>query len=209
MQALRPRGLLYPIIAIAVAIVPVAGMFTGSRLFFVRDLVMAFRPRFLFLRNAVASGTFPFWDPYPAHGQAAVNDALYQLFHLPSLPIRLLLPEVPAYNVWVALPVPLSAAGMYLFLRRMVRPPAAALGAIAFGVSGPVVSSTNFPNMSWSLAAVPYVFWAVERVFERRTAGAATLLAVMVACQALAGEPVSLGATLAIAFAYTVLPRAR
>lgn len=209
MHAMRPRRLLYPLIAVAVAIVPVAGLFTSSRLFFVRDLVMAFRPRFLFLRHAIASGSFPWWDPYPAHGQAAASDALYQLFHLPSLPIRLLLPEVPAYNLWVALPVPLSAAGMYLFLRRQVSPPAAALGAIAFGVSGPVVSSTNFPNMSWSLAAVPFVLWALERVFERRSAGAAALLAVMVACQALAGEPVSLAATVAIAFGYTVLPRPR
>ena len=33
----------------------------------------------------------------PAHGQAAVNDALYQLFHVPSLLIRLLLPETQAY----------------------------------------------------------------------------------------------------------------
>jgi hypothetical protein len=209
MHAMRPRGLLYPLIAVAVAIVPVAGLFTRSRLFFVRDLVMAFRPRFLFLRHAIASGSFPFWDPYPAHGQGAASDALYQLFHLPSLPIRLLLPEVPAYNLWVALPVPLSAAGMYLFLRRQVGAPAAALGAIAFGVSGPVVSSTNFPNMSWSLAAVPFVFWALERLFERRSASAAALLAVMVACQALAGEPVSLAATLAIAFGYAVLPRPR
>lgn len=209
MHALRPRRLLYPLIAIAVAIVPVAGLFTTSRLFFVRDLVMAFRPRFLFLRDAIAHGSFPWWDPYPAHGQAAASDALYQLFHLPSLPIRLLLPEVPAYNLWVALPVPLSAAGMYLFLRRQVGAPAATFGAIAFGVSGPVVSSTNFPNMSWSLAAVPFVLWALERLFERRSAGAAALLAAMVACQALAGEPVSLAATLAIAFGYAVLPRPR
>jgi hypothetical protein len=98
---------------------------------------------------------------------------------------------------------------MYLFLRRSVRPPAAALGAIAFGVSGPIVSSTNFPNMSWSLAALPFVFWALERLFARRTAAAAALLALMVAFQALAGEPVSLGATLAAAFAYAVLPRPR
>src|SRR5262245_11608028 len=80
------------LVALAVAIVPIAGVFTRTRLFFVRDLAMAFRPRFLFLRRAVESGTFPLWDPYTAHGQPAINDALYQLFHLPTLPIRLLLP---------------------------------------------------------------------------------------------------------------------
>jgi hypothetical protein len=56
---------------------------------------------------------------------------------------------------------------------------------------------------------VPYVFWTLERLFERRTAGATSLLAIVVACQALAGEPVSLFATLVIAGAYAVLPQPR
>jgi hypothetical protein len=200
---------LYAAVAIAVAIIPVAGVFTRTRLFFVRDLTMAFRPRFLFLRQAIASGTFPLWDPYAAHGQAAINDALYQLFHLPSLLIRLLLPEVPAYNVWIALPVPLAALGMFLFLRRTLRPVAAAFGAIAFALAGPIVSSTNFPNMSWSICAVPFVFWALELVFERRSFASAALLAVLIALQALAGEPVSLAATLTMAAGYALLPAPR
>src|SRR5258707_13499567 len=112
-----PRGI-WPLLALIVATMPVAGVFTLSRIFFVRDLTMAFRSRFLFLRHAVDSGTFPLWDPYTADGQPAVNDALYQLFRLTSLPIRRLLPEVVAYTVWIAAPVPLAALGMYLFLRR-------------------------------------------------------------------------------------------
>ena len=85
-----------------------------------RDLALAFHSRFLFLRHSIFSGSFPFWDPYPANGQPAVNDALYQLFHLPSLAVRLLLPEIVAYNLWVALPDSAVRAGMYLFLRRHV-----------------------------------------------------------------------------------------
>ena len=203
-----PRGF-WPILTAALATVPVAGLFTFSKVFYVRDLAMAFRPRFLFIRHAIASGTFPLWDPYTAHGQAAINDALYQLFHLPSLLVRLLLPEVIAYHLWVALPVPLAAIGMYFFLRRHVSAPAAAFGAFAYGASGPVVSSTNFPNMSWSICVVPFVFWALEHLFARRSAAAVTVLAMAVACQALAGEPVSLFATLVVAFAYATLPRPR
>src|SRR5947209_16389711 len=136
MRKLR-RGF-WPLLVAAVSTIPVAGVFTLSKVFYVRDLTLAFRPRFLLLRHSIASGTFPLWDPYTAHGQAAINDALYQLFHLPSLPIRLLLPEVEAYNLWIALPVPLAALGMYLFLRRQLRPPAATLGAIAFALAGPI-----------------------------------------------------------------------
>ncbi|HEY2432115.1 MAG TPA: YfhO family protein [Vicinamibacterales bacterium] len=197
------------LLVLVVSTLPVAGMFTLTRVFFVRDLVLSFRSRFFFLRHAVWSGTFPFWDPYVANGQPAVNDALYQLFHLPSLPIRLLLPELVAYNLWVGLPVPLAGLGMYAFLRRQSRPSAAAFGAVAYALSGTIVSSTNFPNLSWSVAAVPYVFWALERLIERGTAAATALFALMIALQALAGEPVTLAATLVIAGAYAALPEGR
>ena len=194
----------WPILAFAAATVPVAGVFTLSKIFFIRDLAIAFRSRFLFLRHSVYSGSLPLWDPYPANGQPAVNDALYQLFHFPSLLIRLLLPEIVAYNVWIAIPIPLGALGIYLFLRRHVSAPASAFGVVAFAVSGPIVSTTNFPNMSWSVAAAPYVFWALERLFERRDARATAVLAVVVSGQALAGEPVTLFATLVIAAAYAL-----
>ena len=199
----------WALVVVALSCLPILGVFTRSRVFFIRDLTLAFHSRFLFLRHSVFSGTFPLWDPYTANGQAAVNDALYQLFHLPSLAVRLLLPETLAYNLWVALPIPMSAIGMYLFLRRQLSPPASAFGAVAFAVSGPIVSTTNFPNLSWSMATVPFVFWALDRVFDRKTAGAATLLAIIVSCQALAGEPVSLVATLALVAAYTLLIDAR
>ena len=194
---------------LVVSIIPVASVFTLTRLFFVRDLVLAFHSRFLFVRNSMLSGHLPFWDPYVANGQPAINDALYQIFHVPSLPIRLLLPELVAYNVWVALPVPLAALGMYTFLRRHIGPWAAAFGGVAYAVAGPIVSSTNFPNLSWSVAAVPFVFWALDRLIARRTLSATALFAVMVALQALAGEPVTLVTTLVIAGAYAALPEGR
>jgi hypothetical protein len=194
------------LLAVAISLFPVSNVFTLSNIFYARDLTLAFRPRFLFLRSCILSGTWPLWDPYPANGQPAVNDALYQLFHLPSLAIRLLLPELIAYNTWVAMPVPLAALGMYLYLRRHVGRPAASLGAIAFAVAGPTVSTTNFPNLSWSVACVPFVFWAIDRLAERRRAADAVVVAAVVSTQALAGEPVTLAATLAIAAAYVVWP---
>ena len=189
------RRRLWPLLAIAAATIPVAGVFTLTRIFFVRDLTLAFRSRFLFLRHSVEAGTWPLWDPYPGNGQSAVNDALYQLFHLPSLVIRLALPEILAFNLWVALPIPLAAYGAYLFLRRQVSPAAAAFGAVAFAASGPIVSTTNFPNMSWSVAAMPWVLWATDRLARSRSLRNVAILALTVAFQALAGEPVTLSIT--------------
>src|SRR5262249_53258953 len=175
-SSLRRRAWLPGLLVVAVSIIPVAGVFTLSRIFFLRDLTITFRSRYLFLRHAVASGAFPLWDPYPANGQAAVNDALYQLFHLPTLLIRLVLPDPVAFNIWVAAPIPIAAFGMYLFLRRHLGQAASAFGAIAYAVSGPIVSTTNFPNLSWSVAAVPYVFSALDRLFSRRLRASGGLL---------------------------------
>jgi hypothetical protein len=206
MTSSRARAWLWPLSAIAAAIIPVAGVFTLSRIFYVRDLTLAFRSRFLFLRHSVYSGVFPLWDAYSGNGQSAASDALYQLFHFPSLPIRLLLPEVVAYNMWIALPVPLAAGGAYLYLTRYVAAPAAAIGAMAFALAGPTVSTVNFPNLSWSVACVPFVFWAIDRLAVSRRAGDAVLLAVVLAAQALAGEPVTFAATLAISGLYVLGP---
>src|SRR5450759_2570610 len=126
MSMTKTRGWIWPLIVLITATIPVAGVFTLSRIFYVRDLTLAFRSRFLFLRHNVLSGTWPLWDPYVSNGQSAAGDALYQLFHVPSLPIRLLLPAVPAYNVWIALPVPLAALGAFLYLSRQVTRTAAA-----------------------------------------------------------------------------------
>ncbi len=155
----RRRESLLVLVVFAVSLIPVAGVFTLSNIFFVRDLGIAFRSRFLFFRQTIWSGSFPLWDPYPANGQPAVNDALYQLFHLPSLPIRLLLPEVVAYNVWIALPIPLCALGMYLFLRRHVSPPVSVPGATVVSAeptaspSTTTVESNSIPG-GWSSSTV-------------------------------------------------------
>ena len=121
-----PRQVAGPLLAaaaLAAATIPVAGVFTLRDCFFLRDLTLAFRFAIPVPSSQRVLGTWPLWDPYPANGQSAVNDALYQLFHLPSLLIRLLLPEVIAFNVWVALPVPLAAWGAYLFCGVMSRSP--------------------------------------------------------------------------------------
>ena len=123
-----------------------------------------FDPASCSFATACSRGRFRSGIPIRPTGSRRSTTRSISCFICHRCSIRLLLPEVLAYNLWVALPVPLAAWGTYLFLRRHVSPPAAAFGAVAFGAAGPMVSTTNFPNMSWSVAAVPYVFWALERV---------------------------------------------
>ena len=126
------------------------------------------------------------------------------MFLLPVLLIRLLGTEVQGFNWWVSLPFPFAALGAWAFFARRFSAPASALAAVAFAACGPVVSTGNFPNMSWSVASMPWVLWAVDRAGSAPTAPNAGVLALAVAFQALAGEPVTFFSTFVLAVGYAV-----
>lgn len=199
-----PRALrdgLWASLAAVVALLPVAGLFTFDSIFYLRDLTHCFWDRHLWLRRSLLSGEWPLWDPYLAAGQSAAADALHQMFLLPVLAVRLLGTEVIGFNLWVALPFPLAGLGAYAFLRARFTPAAAALGAVVLATSGPVVSTGNFPNLSWSVAAMPWVLWAADRITGPRIGRRIGVLALVFAFQALAGEPVTMAVTAGLALA--------
>ena len=192
-------------LAVCAASIPFLSGLSTSRVFYIRDLSLFFWGRYLWLRRTIFSGEWPFWDPYVGGGQSAVEDALHQMFLLPVLAVRLIGSEVVGFNLWVALPFPLAAIGVWAFLVARFSAPASTLGAIAFSVAGPVVSTGNFPNMSWSVAAMPWMLWAADRVARAPSAGRHSVLALVVAFQALAGEPVTLFATLALTVTFAAV----
>jgi hypothetical protein len=184
----RPPAWAWASLAVCVATIPFLPAFTGSRVFYIRDLSMSFWGRYLWLRHELLSGSFPLWDPYMGAGQSAVADALHQLFLLPALAVRLIGSDAVGFNLWVATPFPLAALGAWLFFRRRFTADASALGAIAFSLSGPIVSTGNFPNLSWSAAAIPWVLWSVDRVIAVPAPREIATLSVVPALHALAGE---------------------
>jgi hypothetical protein len=186
------------------ASLPFASGFSLTKVFYIRDLTMFFWPRHLWIHRSLVAGSWPLWDPYAAAGQAAFSDALNQLFLPPVLLLRML-PVIPGFNLLVAAPFPLAALGMWLFLRRHVSETSAAFGAIVFSASGPVVSTGNFPNLSWSVAWIPWIAWAVDRDRVAPSARGFALLTAMIALQMLSGEPVTMVGTLALLVAYVIL----
>ncbi len=196
------RTCLWAVVAALLSMVPLSGAFSTTNIFYVRDLGLYFWPRHLWLRRAWSTGDWPLWDPYSAAGQSAVADALHQFFFLPVTIVRLLVPEVAGFNIWIAAPFPVMAVGAWLWLRRRVSPPAACVGAAIFSLAGPVVSSGNFPNLSWAVAMVPWALWLADRAIEQPGLRPVAALAVCVALQAVAGEPVTLAATGVLLLAY-------
>src|SRR5262249_35147091 len=185
----------YALLLLALSIVPVRGVFTASRLFYILALSFFFWSRPLWLRHTIFSGHAPLWDPYVAGGQSAISDALNQIVMPLALAVRLLPSDLVSFNVWVALPLPIAMVGMFVFLRKHLAglnpDGAAAIGACAFALSGPIVSMLNLPNLAWSVAFLPWVLAAEGK-----------WLAIAFALQALCGEPVTWVATGVVALAY-------
>jgi hypothetical protein len=200
---MRPR--LWALLATCAAALPLVPALSSSRLFYVRDLSLSFWYRYVWLRRALWSGSWPLWDPYLGGGQAAFADGLHQMFFPPALLLKFVGSEVLGFNLWVALPLPVAACGAFLFFARRFSAAASALGAVAFAMSGPILSSLDFPNLSWSVAGVPWVLWAVDRVASDPQPRAIAVLALTVALQALAGEPVTLLATLTLTSLFALI----
>jgi hypothetical protein len=200
------------LVPVVLTFIAMRGVFTTSEIFFVRDLGLEFWPIHLWFRDTVFAGTSPFWDPYIALGQSAIADPVRQILFPPAVLLRLLLPASVGFNLLVALPMPVAAIGTYLFLRRSTSPWAACVGASMFGVSGPMLSTANAPNLSWSIAFVGWALWGADRILDATTTGAdfrrlarrIAALAVVFWLQTLAGEPVTLVGTGALAMALTL-----
>ena len=192
-------------LATLAALVPFIGAFSTTKVFFVRDLGLYFWPRHLWLWQTLRDGDWLLWDPYAGGGQSAVADALNQFFLLPVTLVRVLAPPVVGFNFWVAAPFPILAAGMWLWLRRRFSPAAAAVGAAIASLAGPIVSAGDFPNLSWTIALIPWILWSVDRVCEAPGATGFAALAACVGLQAVAGEPVTFSGTCAVIIGYTAL----
>jgi hypothetical protein len=196
-----PARWLWPALTVVVACIPFVRGFSLTKIFYVRDLNTFFWPRHLWIHRSLMAGSWPLWDPYAGAGHATFPDALNQLFLPPVLLMRVL-PAVAGFNLLVAAPFPLAALGMWLFLRRHVTETSAALGAIVFAAGGPVVSTGNFPNLSWSMAWIPWIMWAADRDRVAPSARGFALLSAMIALQMLSGEPVTMAGTIALLIAY-------
>jgi hypothetical protein len=194
----------WPALAAVVSLIPVLPGLSGTRVFYARDLSEFFWGRYLWLRREWLSGHWPLWDQHVGAGQSAHSDGLHQMFLAPALLLRLVGNEALGFNLWIVAPFPIAAVGTWLFLARHCSRAAALLGAIAFATCGPVVSSGDFPNLSWTIALIPWVLWSVDRLVESPRPRRVAFTSFAVATQCLAGEPVTLFTTIGLATAWAM-----
>ena len=195
---------LWPIAAVLAPLIPMRGMFSSEKVYCFRDMGQEFWPMTQWFKLATSAGEYPLWDPFLGYGQSAVADPVRGLLFPPVVLVRMLFPEALALNLAVGLAIPVAALGAYLLIRRTLSAPSAAIGAIAFAMAGPVLSTGNMLNFAWSVALMPWVIWSVLRVAERWSGASFATAAASISLQLLAGEPATNAATLSLAFVLTV-----
>lgn len=176
----RPAGwfaavVLAPILFFAPALL-------GDRQFLFRDTGRYYHPVKQWVAAELRAGRLPEWNPYQGLGVPVVGGAIDSVLHPFNL-LFLALPFEPAFTWWVILCYPLAALGAMLLARSFgCRPAAAAAGAIAFALSGFLVSSSDNLVHLVTFAGVPWVLvagrWLAARPGPARIAalGAASYL---------------------------------
>jgi O-antigen/teichoic acid export membrane protein len=123
-----------------------------------------------FIRESIAAGELPLWQPYILAGSpflaAGQSSALY-----PFSVLFYILPLYAAYGWFTVTQVWLAAATMYLLMRVLgIRRLGAALSGIAYAFSGFYMVSVVFPMIIAAAAWLPFELAMIELVLRQAPA---------------------------------------
>ncbi|MGA9653495.1 MAG: hypothetical protein WBV96_06250, partial [Polyangia bacterium] len=132
-----------------------APLFFG-RVLYQRDLSWWILPARAFVRNALAGGYAPTWNPFVGLGLPVLANPLFGLFYPPNL-LHLVGPLAWMVTAVLWLHLVFGAVGMLLLARRFVSHPVAALLAgLAWAASGFATSMWTFGIQIAAYAWTPW-----------------------------------------------------
>jgi hypothetical protein len=174
------------------------GALLRGEAFFERDLHLDWYPRTAALGRALASGSWPLWEPGLGFGQPLLADPSAQALY-PVTWLALTLPWGTAYTAYVVLHLVLAGLGAARLAARLGagRPGAWAAG-LAFVLAGPVQSAINLWHHFAGTAWLPWVLLAADAALRRPSVSSAVALAAAFALQVLAGSADLCAMTLAL-----------
>lgn len=165
-------------------------LFLGNN-FYARDLFAYHFPMKHAVRELIARGEMPWWNPYVGGGQPMAANPAYEIFY----PLQWLI-FIGSFEFGFALHIVahvyLALIGMYAMLRSIpLRPLAALFGALSFGLSGLLIGSiTNLPTFFvWSWA--PAVGLTIIRLLRAPDGRRFATAAIVAAMPLLVGEPMA------------------
>src|SRR5579859_1317260 len=135
-------------------------LFFGNN-FYVRDLFTYHYPMKHIVREIIARGEFPWWNPYFASGQPMAANPAYEIFYPPQWLIFIGSFRF-GFAIHILFHIYLAAFGAFFFFRAIpLRREAALFGALSFALSAFLPgTATNLPIFFvWSWAGV--IGWAL------------------------------------------------
>lgn len=198
-------GPLGAILAIAAALAIFFGPAFGPARFTYRDTGRMHAPMKQWIAAQLAEGRLPEWNPYSGLGTPLIANAIDAVQH-PFNVLLVLLPPGVALDAWILLSFAVAAAGAFVWARTLgLGHPACAVAALAFALSGPLVSSSDNVTYLTTYAALPWVFAAahlfVTECGPLRLAGVGAASALCAA----GGDPQAWGVATALLPAYAAV----
>lgn len=168
------------------------------------DTIDAVLPDTAYVRNQVFAGHLANWQPLISGGSPLASTPNLALLSPVSLPYWIMpIWLAPAFVKLAEFIV--AIGGMYLFLRRLGRDRlASSTAGVIFATSGFMVMWTNWPQTR-TAAWIPALFWAAERLMQRRRPGDVAIVGLVVASMLLAGFPAVTGYALYLVGAYVIV----
>lgn len=139
--------------------------------------------------RALRSGDLPLWNPFSFSGFPLLAEAQVATLYPPNL-LFVLLPAALANNLLVVASFSVAALGAFLFARHLVGDLVGAIVAgLAFGLCGFFFGHVGHQNMIASVAWLPWVLLAYERLRDRPTPLRLAVAGLALAASLLAGHP--------------------
>ena len=152
------------------------------------DPVWQFVPWLELGRSELAAGRVPLWNPHQSGGAPLLGNA-QSAFASPLIWPILLAGVASGWNVSLLLRLVLAFASAFLWLRELGRSASgAALGAVAYGLSGPFVAWLEHPETT-TAAAFPLVLLFSSRLAKRPARRDFVGLALATAVVMTGGQP--------------------
>ncbi len=171
---------------------------------FLQDVADGVLPQTALFTDLVTRGLGGSWNPFMVGGTplgAVPNNAFFSPISLPFY----LLPTwfAPA---WVKVfEIVVSVGGTFLFARRLgLGRPAAFTGGLVFATSAFMMAWTGWAQTR-TAAFIPVLFWAVERLVQRRRVSDGVLVCLATAALLLGGFPAVTGYALVGGGAYFIV----
>jgi len=172
----------------AAPLVVFAEALAGRRLLAPVDGYQHYLPLHVLAARVLRTGHLPVWNPFTFSGYPLLATNQAAVFYPPNLAF-VVFPAMVANNGVVIADFVIAGTGAFLVSKRLCGDATGAMvSGLAFGLSGFMFAHVTHQSMLASVAWIPWVLWAYERLRERATVARLAVAGGALAFVALAGH---------------------